>query len=195
MTLHSIRLALAAAFLLFAPAAFAGDALPAPVNGISFEEWAAGNARLANNQPMAEMLKVLGVDEKTWNATNDAFLAELKKGDPAGPIYRRYAEVFADPAVGRFNAAKDTPEIKGKLATFEDYAEVQAHLTVGSRAGDDPEKILKEHDLTVYEFSQETKPWVQAMARAAGSDKMEEMDIVIQHYTEIYEARYGLKPE
>ena len=118
MTLHSIRLALAAAFLLFAPAAFAGDALPAPVNGISFEEWAAGNARLANNQPMAEMLKMLGVDEKTWNATNDAFLAELKKGDPAGPVYRRYAEIFADPAVGRFSKAKDTPEVKGKLATF-----------------------------------------------------------------------------
>jgi hypothetical protein len=195
MTLRSIRLALAAVFLILAPAAFAGDDLPAPVNGITFEEWAAGNARLANNQPMAEMLKVLGVDEKTWNATNDAFLAELKKGDPAGPMYRRYAEVFADPAVGRFERAENTPEVQGKLATFDDYARVQAHLTVGSRAGDDPDKILKEHDLTVYEFSQETKPWVRAMANAAGSDKMTEMDIVMQHYTEVYEARYGLKPE
>jgi len=195
MNLHSIRLALAAAFLIVAPAAFADDALPAPVNGITFEEWAAGNARLANNQPMADMLDVLGIDEKTWNATNEAFLQELKKGDPAGYMYRRYAEVFADPAVGRFSRATDTPAIKGKLATFEDYARVQAHLSVGSRAGEDPEKILGEHDLTVYEFSQETKPWIQAMAKAAGSDKLQEMDIIMQHYTEVYEARYGLKPE
>jgi hypothetical protein len=195
MNLPAIRLALSALFLVFAPAAFADDTLPAPVNGITFEEWAAGNARLANNQPMAEMLRVLGVDEKTWNATNDAFLAELKKGDPAGPVYRRYAEVFADPAVGRFRQAKDAPTVQGKLATFEDYARVQAHLSVGARAGDDPQKILREHDLTVYEFSQETKPWVQAMAKAAGSDKMDEMNIVMQHYTEVYEARSGLKPE
>jgi hypothetical protein len=195
MQFRSIRAALAAVFLILAPAAFAADALPAPVNGITFEEWAAGNARLANNQPMADMLKVLGVDEKTWNATHEAFLEELRKGDPAGYMYQRYGEIFADPAVGRFKTAADTPDIRGKLATFEDYARVQAHLSVGSRAGDDPEKILREHDLTVYEFSQETKPWVQAMAKAAGSDRMDEMNIVIQHYTELYEAKYGLKPE
>lgn len=195
MTTSSFRFVLAALFLMLAPAAFAEDALPAPVNGISFEEWAAGNARLANNQAMGDMLKVLGVDEKTWNATNAAFLDELRKGDPAGPIYRRYAEVFADPAVGRFKTAKDTPKVKGKLASFDDYARVQAHMSVGSRAGDDPERILKEHDLTVFEYSQEAKPWVQAMAKAAGSGDMEEMNIIMQEYTERYEAQYGLKAE
>lgn len=195
MNLRSIRLALAAVLLMLAPAAFADDALPAPVNGITFEEWAAGNARLSNNQPMTDMLKILGVDEQTWNATNAAFLEELKKGDPAGPIYRRYAEVFADPAVGRFKHAQGTPEIKGKLATFEDYARVQAHLSVGSRAGDDPDKILREHDLTVYEFSQEAKPWVQTIAKAAGSGTMDELNVVMEHYNEVYRARYGLKAE
>lgn len=195
MTFRTLRLALTGIFLIFAPAAVAADALPAPVNGITFEEWAAGNARLANNQPMADMLKVLGVDETTWNATNETFLDALKKGDPAGPIYRRYGEIFADPAVGRFKTAANTPAIAGKLATFEDYANVQAHLSVGSRAGEDPQKILGEHNLTVYEFSQETKPWIQAMAKAAGSDTMEEMNIIMQHYTEVYEAKYGLKPQ
>ena len=195
MTLRFIRPLLAALFLVFAHAAFAEDALPAPVNGISFEEWAAGNARLANNQAMGDVLKVLGVDETTWNATNTAFIEELRKGDPAGYMYRRYAEVFADPAVGRFKAAGDTPRIKGKLASFDDYARVQAHLSVGSRAGEDPEKILKEHDLTVYEFSQEAKPWVQAMAKAAGNGDIEEMNIIMQEYTERYQAQYGLKAE
>ena len=195
MNLRSIRLALAAIFLMIAPSAFAADTLPAPVNGITFEEWAAGNARLSNNQPIADMLKLLDVDETAWNAANAAFLEELRKGDPAGYMYRRYAEVFADPAVGRFKNLKDTPNVKDKLATFEDYAKVQAYLSVGSRAGEDPAEILKEHDLTVYEFSQETKPWIQAMARAAGSDKMEEMNAILQHYTKVYEAKYGLRPE
>jgi hypothetical protein len=195
MTFRTIRLALAAIFLIFAPAALAGDDLPAPVNGITFEEWAAGNARLADNQALGDMLGVLGVDETTWNATNEAFLEELRKGDPAGSMYRRYAEVFADPAVGRFKGAAETPDVKGKLASFDDYARVQAHLSVGSRAGDDPEKILKEHDLTVYEFSQEARPWVQAMAKAAGNGDMEEMNIIMEEYTERYRARYGLKAD
>jgi hypothetical protein len=199
MNLCIVRMALAALLLmlapLLAPSAFAEDALPAPVNGVTFEEWAAGNARLANNQAMGDMLKVLGIDETTWNSTNEAFLEALKRGDPAGPIYRRYAEVFADPAVGRFKAATDTPVVTGKLASFDDYARVQAHLSVGSRAGGDPEKILKEHGLTVYEFSQEAKPWVQAMAKAAGGGDMEEMNIIMQEYTERYQAQYGLKAQ
>lgn len=195
MNLRSVRLALAAIFLIMAPAAFAGDDLPAPINGITFEEWAAGNARLSNEQSMADVLKTLGVDEKTWNATNEAFIEELRTGDPASYMYRRYGEVFADPAVGRFKDLKDTPAIKGKLATFEDFARVQAHLSVGSRAGEDPDKILKEHDLTVYEFSQEAKPWVQAIARAAGSGTMDELNVVMEHYNEVYRARYGLKAE
>ena len=192
MSFHAIRPILAAAFLLLAPAAFAGDSLPAPINGITFEEWAAGNARLSNEQKLADVLKVLDIDEKTWNNTNTAFIEVLRKGDPAGYTFRRYAEVFADPAVGRFKGASDQPEVKGKLATFEDYARVQAHMTVGSEAGQDPQAILKEHDLTVYEYSQEAKPWVREIARAAGSGRMDELNVVMDHYTEVYRARYKL---
>ena len=192
MNFHAIRTILAAAFLLMASAAFADDSLPAPINGITFEEWAAGNARLSNDQKLADVLKVLGVDEKTWNDTNTAFIEVLRKGDPAGYTFRRYAEVFADPAVGRFKGASDQPELKGKLATFEDYARVQAHMTVGSEAGEDPQVILKEHNLTVYEYSQEAKPWVQEIARAAGSGRIDELNVVMDHYTEVYRARYKL---
>lgn len=191
MNVHTIRCILAAALFLMAPAAFAED-LPAPINGITFEEWAAGNARLSNEQKLADVIEVLGVDEKTWNDTNMAFIEVLRKGDPAGYTYRRYAEVFADPAVGRFKGAGDTPEVKGKLATFEDYARVQAHMTVGYEAGQDPAAILKEHGLTVYEYSQEAKPWIQEIAKAAGSGRMDELNVVIEHYTQVYRARYKL---
>ena len=59
MTFRTLRPALAAIFLMLAPAAFADD-LPAPVNGITFEEWAAGNARLAVlREPIGEELQLL----------------------------------------------------------------------------------------------------------------------------------------
>jgi hypothetical protein len=105
-------------------------------------------------------------------------------------MFARYAEVFADPAVGRFSARSDTPQIVGKLATFADYAGVQADLTVSSEFGKDPQAVLKAHNLTVYEFSQEAKPWVQRMARAAGTDEMEKMNQIREEFEAEYRERY-----
>jgi hypothetical protein len=195
MLLRSIRHMLAAAFLVIAFGAHAQETLPPPVNGITFEEWAAGNARLSNQQPLADILAVLKVDEATWNATNQAFIKTLQEGDPASYTFKRYAEVFANPAAGRFKGRNDQPEIEGKLATFEDYARVQAHLTVASEAGEDPEAVLKEHNLTAYEFSQESGNWVRVMTKAAGTDEMERMDNIREYFEAEYRARYKLAPK
>lgn len=191
----AIRHAIAITFILTAFGAQAESTLPPPVNGVTFEEWAAANARLANQQPLPDILKVLNVDEATWTKTNAAFLKALQTGDPASYTFQRYGEVFANPAVGRFKGRNDQPQIKGKLATFEEYARVQADLTAGSEAGIDPQVILKAHDLTVYEFSQEAGRWVQAMAAAAGSDKMENMDRIMHDFEAEYRARYKLPPK
>jgi len=195
MFLRSIRHMLAVAFMLiaFGLTAFNAQAqgtLPPPVNGITFEEWAAANARLSNEQPLADILKVLEVDQAKWNEANQAFLNALKTGDPASYTFARYAEVFANPAVGRFKGRGDQPELEGKLATFEDYARVQAHLTVASEFGEDPQAVLREHHLTVYEFSQESGNWVRVMAQAAGTDKMLEMDIIREGFEADYRAQY-----
>jgi len=187
-----LRHAAAAAFSLLALQAMAAGTLPAPVNGITFEEWAAGNARLADNQPLDGVLETLEVDEAQWNEANAAFTKAMQDGDPRSYTFQRYGEVFADPSVGRFEGKGGQPRIEGKLATFEDYARVQAHLTAATEAGVDPQEVLKEHDLSVYEFSQETRPWVQRMAAAAGSEELLEMLRVRKRYEAEYRKRYGL---
>jgi hypothetical protein len=193
MFLRLIRYVLAAALMIIGTYALAQDRLPPPVNGVTFEEWAAGSARLANNQPLADVLKVLNVDQATWNKTNELFIEALRKGDPASYMYRRYAEVFSNPSVGRFKGRSDQPELEGKLATFEDYARVQADLTVGSEFGKDPQEILKAHNLTVYEFSQEAGNWVKVMAQVAGSgdnERLARMDRIREKFEAEYRARY-----
>lgn len=192
-----LRLTLAAlAFAAFAFTAQAEEALPPPVNGITFEEWAAGNARLANNQTLADILKTLNVDEAQWKQADAAFLQAFKERDPGSYTFTRYGEVFSDPAVGRFKGLGDQPEVKGKFATFEDYARVQAHLSVAVQAGVDPQEVLKEHGLTVYEFSQEAGNWVKEMGRAAGGEEgagaIERMNRVRENFEAEYRARYKL---
>lgn len=190
MIVRLIRPALTAAFLVIAACASAQQSLPSPVNGITFDEWTAGNARLANQQPLADILKVLNVDEARWNQTNEAFINELKQGDPASYMYTHYSEVFANPSVGRFKGRNDQPEIEAKLATFDDYARVQADLTVSSEFGKDPQEILKAHNLTVYEFSQEAGNWVRVMAKAAAAGQTEEMDETMRKYEAEYREKY-----
>lgn len=191
--MHSLtRYAAAAALSLFTLQAMAANTLPEPVNGITFEEWAAANARLANNQPLDGVLETLEVDEAKWNQANAAFTKAMQEGDPRSYTFTRYGEVFANPAVGRFEGKDDQPRIQGKLATFDDYARVQAHLTVAVEAGKDPQEVLKEHDLTVYEFSQETRPWVQKMAASAGTQDLLDMLEIRQRYESEYRKQYGV---
>jgi hypothetical protein len=190
---HRIRMLATAAFLAIAACAQAGGTLPPPVNGISFDEWAAGNARLANQQPMADILKVLNVNEARWNQANQAFLDALKHGDPASYTFTRYGEVFANPAVGRFKGRNDQPEIEAKLATFDDYASVQADLSVSSEFGKDPQAVLKAHNLTVYEFSQEAGNWVRVIAEASGSDESLRMTAIREKYEAEYRQKYQME--
>ncbi|TXS93823.1 hypothetical protein FV139_09305 [Parahaliea maris] len=192
--MHRLLLIISALFLLSSASlqTLGEDALPPPVNGVSFEEWAAANARLANQQPQAEVLAVLGVDASQWERVNTEFLEALKQSGAGSPLMRRYAEIFAQPAVGRFAGQDSQPQVGNKLATYEDYARVQAHLTVASEYGEDPQKVLAEHDLTVYEFSQETGRWIQARARAA-SDRSEalRMNQIMAQFEEEYRQRYA----
>ncbi|MFD4837419.1 hypothetical protein ACFWP0_07905 [Achromobacter sp. NPDC058515] len=118
----------------------------------------------------------------------------LSDGDPGSRLFqRRGDEVFANPAVGRHAGKGGQPKAQGKLATFEDYASLQAHLEVAAEAGRDPQDVLKEHGLTVYEFSQETRPWVEAMARAAGGEGgFERMSRIREQFDAQYRQRYGL---
>lgn len=190
--LRLIRDAACALFLSACLQAQATEDLPPPVHGVTFEEWAAANARLANQQPQAEVLAVLGVGAGQWEQVNSEFLAALQQSGGGSPLMRRYAEIFAQPAVGRFAGQDDQPRVENKLASWEDYARVQAHLTVASEYGEDPQKILAEHNLTVYEFSQETGRWIQARARAtADREKALRMNQVMAQFEEEYRQRYA----
>jgi hypothetical protein len=148
------------------PAA-ADDEAPPAVHGISFDEWTAANARLANGAALATLLPILQSSESDWRDANAAFLKALQDGPAGGRLIQRYGQVFANPYAGRFGRPDPSLEIKAKLATFEDYARVQAQLSVGTRAGIDPQVILAENGLTVYEWSQESANWIRELAKEA----------------------------
>lgn len=151
--------------ILFAvsPSVVAADEIPPPVHGVSFEAWAAASARLANNQDRTEVLKTLSIDDATFEEVNERFLDALRE-DKDLKLTSRYGEAFSKADAALFAETTGSVTRERKLLTFDDYARVQGHLeAAASYPGFDPQAVLAEHGLTVYEFSEDAGYWVQKL--------------------------------
>ena len=181
------------AFVVLASVVARAAEMPAPIHGVTFEEWAAANARIANNMDEKETLAVLDIDAAQFSEMSEAF-TQAMKDDKSFDLTTVYGRAFSNPNAGRYATAKDKVKLVGKLATFEDYARVQGHLQAGVKAGVDPQEVLKEHGLTVFEFSQESAAWVRMLSGQMPSPvdvSIEEWHDALAKYEAEYTAQYA----
>lgn len=191
------RATIAALLLLFASSAWA-DGIPAPVAGISFEEWAAGNARIVKGQTLEEVRAVLGASAEDWSRADTAFLAALHDGTPGDAAFTRMGEVYEHPDAGRFRTMALPEKAPNRLKTYEDWAEVQAQLISATHAGVDPGQVLAEHGLTAADWADQARPWIEVMRKTAASPwtparvALEaRRAAVLQAYLDGYDRQYG----
>lgn len=184
---------IAAAMSLSAVIAFAQQ-VPAPVHGVSFEEWASASARLANKASEEEVLKTLAIDKAQFDEVNQSFTAALKD-DKDFKLITYYGQAFANLNAGRFAASTTTT--KRKLVTFDDYARLTGHMRAATKLGTDPQKVLAEHGLTVYEFSQDNAYWIgkeRDLGMSGNTAAIETWNAAIDKYAAEYAARDVGKP-
>ena len=168
--LLSRALPIAIVAILLAAAAPLPGTEPAPVEGITFDEWASASARLAAGRPREEIEHTLGVTAPQYEAANTAFGEALKSGPPGGPLIDRFGVVFNNPNAGRFAAAGNAPKPK-EIDSYEQYVDIQVEMTAAQEAGKDPVAVLKEKfGMTPFDYAQQGGRWVQAMADAASND-------------------------
>ncbi|MEF2072787.1 hypothetical protein [Consotaella aegiceratis] len=139
------------------------------------------------------MLGILKVDEAQWETANARFGQALREEGPDNRLTKRFGEVFSDPNVGRFRGSGDPVEIKAKLATFDDYARVQGHLTAAVEAGVDPQAVLEEHGLSVYDWSQESGNWTRQLLQIGDQPGAEGKIAAWHDAIEAYAAEYGAR--
>jgi hypothetical protein len=126
-----------------------------PVEGITFEQWAEVNAKLASGITIQEQLVSLGTDMPGWDRVNNEFLTRMKN-DRTYTFSVKYAKIFNRTAKGNLPAKSDfTPE------TFpvEKYAEVMAAMEFLTKQGRDAQDILKDFGLTVADYSNLGSYW------------------------------------
>lgn len=192
--MHFKSVIAALAIFSFPYLALAQD-VPAPMHGVSFEEWAAASARLANNEDKQKVLKVLEIDDKAFEDLS-RYYGEALKNDKDFKLIALYGEAFSNPNSGRFATGAEPVSKERKLKTFEDYARVQGHLQAATAAKADPQEVLREHGLTVYEFSQDSAYWVgklREQGMAGDTDGILKWNAALARYKAEYAPRYSGK--
>lgn len=169
--------------------------VPAPVHGVTFEEWAAASARLANKSSMDEVLKTLAIDDKAFENVNRTFGKALKD-DKDFKLISLYGQAFSNPNAGRFGTDAPKVEYKRKLVSFDDYARLFGHMEAAGKAGVDPQAVLAEHGLTVFEYSQDSAYWMGKMreqSMSGDSAAINKWNAELARYEAEYAARYARK--
>ncbi|THV22207.1 hypothetical protein [Peteryoungia ipomoeae] len=185
-------LLVSALVLLLASGSLAQE-LPAPVHGVSFEAWAAANARLANHEDRGAVLNDLAVDEKRFEQINQTFMQALRN-DPEFKLTTAYSLAFSKADADRVALVTGTIPQSPKLLEFENYARVQGHIEAASTHPDfDQQAILDEHGLSAQEFTEISAYWLQKMreqALSGDSAALSWWNETLDRYRNIYAVRY-----
>ncbi len=130
------------------------DALE-PVEGVTFEDWAKANAKLASGTTIEEIVKQMGMDMPRWDRVNAEFLTRMKN-DRTFTLSMKYAGVFNKNAKGNLPAKSDFTE---DTFPIEKYAEVSAAMEFLCKQGRDAQDVLKDFGLTVADWSNLGSYW------------------------------------
>lgn len=134
------------------------------INGIEFEDWAAACANIANGMSVEEVCEILGIETPVWEDTNAKWggqMANLSMDDMT-----KYAQIFANPKVGKFATAGNitsAEDVLAKVPTLDAYMKIQKHIQYAYEVGIDVD-LEKEYNITMQEYGQVNihfSKWVQ----------------------------------
>ncbi len=120
-----------------------------PVEGISFEDWAKSNAKLASGTSADELAKELGIDRPRWDRANEEWLARLKN-DKTFTLSVKYAGIFNKNAEGNLPKKENFTE---NTYPLEKYVEVTVAMDYLGKQGRDAQDVLKDFGLTTADYS------------------------------------------
>lgn len=129
----------------------------APVEGITFEDWAKANAALASGKPIEEIISSMGIDRTRWDKVNEEWLARMKN-DRTFTLSMKYASIFNNNAAGNLPHKKDFNE---NTYPFEKYVEAIVAMDYLGRQGHDAQDVLKDFGLTVADYSNLSSFWTK----------------------------------
>ncbi len=132
-----------------------------PVEGISLAQWAAFNAGIVAGMNPDELLKANGIKPDRWERVSAEWNARMAR-DTTFAIATEYGAAFQKASTGKYgdyareaNAARaaNRDMTLAPPLTFDQYFDVLYAQDYGTRAGQDPQAVLKSMGLTVIDWT------------------------------------------
>lgn len=132
-----------------------GNPILDPVEGITLDQWASTNAKLASGTATEEAIKAIGVDMPKWDRVNAEWLTRMSN-DTTFTISQKYAAAFNQNASGNLGSGS---QVTGDSFPFEKYVECMVAQDVLGKQGRDAQDVLKDFGLTVADYSNISSYW------------------------------------
>jgi hypothetical protein len=128
-----------------------------PVEGITCEDWAMVNAKIASGGAVEESIKLIGVDLAKWDRVNKEWETRMSN-DISGTLSNVYAKAFTTSASGNLGG-KD--QINEQNFPYEKYVEIFVAQEKLNAQGKDAQSILASFGLSVVDWSTASAFWFQ----------------------------------
>lgn len=156
-----------------------------PVEGISLDQWAGANAKIASGASTDDAVKALGIDMPKWDRVNAEWLTRMKN-DTSFTISTKYAAAFNAKASGNLGEGS---QVNAESIPFEKYVESMVAQDVLGKQGRDAQDVLKDFGMTVADYSNVSSYWSgKMMSDFSLAAKMAQLDA---QFRKKYESMQG----
>jgi hypothetical protein len=175
----------------------AGDL--APFEGVSLQEWAAAQARVAGGGDVDEIIADMGIDREKWDRVSAEWNARMSR-DTTATIAMEYGKAFSGAGQGAYGGAAaagaaamtpggDVDEADAPIP-FEQWVELEVAQSKGVEQGRDANDVLASFGLNALAWSNASAWWSVYFNRHA----MEDGQALLHRYNELreqFEAQYS----
>lgn len=165
-----------------------------PVEGVSLEQWAKAQAKIASGADYIPLIAEIGIDKPTWDRVSAEWNARMSR-DTSFTITMEYSKHFQSAGAGQFAAAA-AASATGQVGTeaeapitLERFVEIEIAQSSGVSQGRDAATILKSFGMSPMEWGQVGGWWSVFINQNAMKNNGE----LHQRYTKLreqFEAKY-----
>lgn len=139
------------------------------INGISFEDWAAGCGQLTHGMPEDKVIETLGVELPVWQDTMEKFTEKLSDPD----LIMKYTEIFSNPNIGPFaggGQATGEDDWRKVIPDHGAFIRLQREMNIAAQNGVDAAKFLEDKGLNIGQYSQASMAFMQLQNEMDSAD-------------------------
>ncbi|UUV22376.1 hypothetical protein [Paenimyroides aestuarii] len=139
------------------------------INGISFEDWAAGCGQLTHGMPEEQVIATLGVELPVWQDTMEKFTEKLSDPD----LIMKYTEIFSNPNVGPFaggGQATGEEDWRKVIPDHGAFIRLQREMNIATQKGVDAAQFLEDKGLNIGQYSQASMAFMQQQNEMDSAD-------------------------